>query len=84
MLRSNREMRNAFQALFRDLFACCPDLQLQAFRSYLVDFPCSGAVEAACCEDVITECKARDALKQVGLNKSPELEAAGHVCAYSD
>ena len=30
--------------------------------------------EAACCESVVTECEVRDALKQVGLNKSPGLD----------
>ena len=50
VLRSNREIRDAFRAHFRDRFARCPDLPLQEFRSYL------------------------DALKQVGLNKSPGLD----------
>ena len=31
--------------------------------------------EAASCEGVITECEVRDALKQVGLNKSPGLDS---------
>ena len=30
--------------------------------------------EAASCEGVVTECEVRDALKQVGLNKSPGLD----------
>ena len=42
LLRSSREIRDAFRAHFRDCFACCTDL--------------------------------RDALKQVGLNKSPVLD----------
>ena len=74
VLRSNREIRDAFQADFRDRFARCPDLPLQEFRSYLADFPGLGAAEAANCECVITECEVRDALKQVGLNKSPGLD----------
>ena len=40
MLRSNREMRDAFRAHFHGRFARCPDLHLQEFRSYLADFPC--------------------------------------------
>ena len=32
------------------------------------------AAEAASCEGVVTECEVRDALKQVGLNKSPGLD----------
>ena len=71
VLRSNREIRDAFRAHFRDRFARCPDLPLLEFRSYLSDFPLLGAAEAASCECVITECEVCDALKQVGLNKSP-------------
>ena len=67
-------MRDAFRAYFRDRFARCPDLPLQEFRSYFVDFPRLGAAEAASCNGVITECEGRDALKQVGLNKSPRLD----------
>ena len=43
-------------------------------RSDLADFPRLGAAEAASCEGVVTECEVRDALKQVGLNKSPGLD----------
>ena len=67
-------MRNAFRAHFRDHFARCPDLPIREFRSYLADFPRLGVAEAACCEGVVTECEVRDALKQVGLNKSPGLD----------
>ena len=74
MLRSNREMRDAFRAHFRDCFARFPDLLLQEFRSYLIDFLHLGAAEAASCEGVITEYKVRDVLKQVGLNKLPGLD----------
>ena len=47
VLRSNRKIRDAFRAHFRDRVARCPDLPLQEFRSYLADFPCLGAAEAA-------------------------------------
>ena len=73
LLRSSREIRDAFRAYFRDRFAHCTDLPLREFRSYLADFPRLGEAEAASCEGVITECEVRDALKQVGLNKSPGL-----------
>ena len=46
-LWSNREMRKAFGAHFRDRFARCSDLQVQEFRNYLADFPLIRAVEAA-------------------------------------
>ena len=58
----------------RDRFARCTDLPLREFRSYLADFPRLGVAEAAGCEGVVTECEVRDALKQVGLNKSPGLD----------
>ena len=74
LLRSSGEMRDAFRAHFRDHFARCTDLPLREFRSYLADFPRLGAAEAASCEGVVTECEVRDALKQVGLNKSPGLD----------
>ena len=74
-------MRDAFRAHFRDRFARCPDLPLWEFRSYLADFPRLGVAEAASCEGVVTECEVRDALKQVGLNKSPGLDWKQHdVC----
>ena len=74
LLRSSREMHDAFRAHLRDCFAHCTDLLIQEFRSYLVDFPRLGAAEAASCEGVVTEREVRDALKQVGLNKSPGLD----------
>ena len=69
MWQSNCKMRDAFRVHFHDHFAHCPDLPLQEFCSYLNDFPCLGAAEAASCEGVVTECEVRDALKQVSLNK---------------
>ena len=74
VLRSNREIREAFRAPFRDRFARCPDLQAQEFRDYLADFPRLGEAEAASCEGAVTECEVSSALKQVGLNKSPGLD----------
>ena len=74
LLQSSREIRDAFGAHFWDRFARCTDLPLRVFRSYLADFPRLGAAEAASCEGVVTECEVCDALKQVGLNKSPGLD----------
>ena len=74
LLRSGREIRDASRAHFRDRFARCTDLPLREFRSYLADFPRLGVAEAASCEGLVTECEVRDALKQVGLNKSPGLD----------
>ena len=68
-------MRHAFRAHFRDRFAHCPDLPVQEFRSYLADFLRLQEAETASCEGLVIECEFRDASKQVGLNKSPELNA---------
>ena len=51
LLRSSREMSDAFRAHFCDHLARCTDLLLLEFRSYL----------AASCEGVVTECEVRDA-----------------------
>ena len=74
LLHSSREIRDAFRAHFRDRFARCTDLPIREFRSYLADFPRLRVAKAAGCEGVVTECEVRDALKQVGLNKSPGLD----------
>ena len=74
LLRSSREICDAFRAHFRDRFARCTDLPLREFRSYLADFPHLGVAEVASCEGVVTECEVRDALKQFDLNKSPGLD----------
>ena len=68
VLRSNREIREAFRAHFRDRFALCPDLQVQEFRNFLADLLAASSVGVA------TEYEVRSALKQVGLNKSPGLD----------
>ena len=69
VLRSNREMRDAFRSHFRGQFSDCPDLPLQEFRSNIADFPCFGVAEAASCEDVITECVETGRLQQVARTR---------------
>ena len=76
----NREIRDAFRVHFCDCFIRCPDLPLQEFCSYLGDLPRLGAAEAACGESVITGCEVRDGLKQVGFNKSLELDGLRYKC----
>ena len=67
-------LHKAFWAHFRDHFARCPDFPVQEFRNYLADLPHPRAVEAASCEGLVMECEVPNALKQVGLNKSPGLD----------
>ena len=73
-LRSNYEMHRAFRAHFHDHFACCPDLLVQEFASYLADFPHLGEAEVGSCRGLVTECEVHDVLKQVSLNKSLGLD----------
>ena len=40
--------------------------------------------KAASCEGVVTECEFRDALRQVGLNKSPGVDVLPYEVYYSD
>ena len=56
---------------FRDHFALLFELP---FRSYLADIPLFRKAERAGCEGLITEYEVCDTLKQVTLNKSPELD----------
>ena len=56
-------MREAFRVNLRDPFACCPDLPVHEFRSYLADFPHFREAEAASCDGLVTECEVHDTLK---------------------
>ena len=60
---------------FHDRFARCPDLQVQEFRSYLVDFPRLRGAEAASYKGLVIKFEVRNALKQAGLYKSPGLDS---------
>ena len=57
VLRSNRKMREAFRVQYRDSFACCPDLLVQEFRSYLADFPHFREAEVASCDGLVLNVK---------------------------
>ena len=74
VLRTNREIRDTVRMHFRDRFVRNPGLPLHEFRTCLTDLPRLTATEATSCEGVVAECKVRDGLKQVGLNKSPGLD----------
>ena len=78
VLQSNREMHDAFWAHFRNRFVPSPDLPLQEFHGYLADFPRLWTVKAVGCEGVVTECEVHDALKQVGIKKSPGLDGLSY------
>ena len=72
-LRSKREIRQEFRAIFRNRFVRCPNFQVQEFLNYLADFRRLGEAGVPSCECVVTECEVCNALKQVGL-KSPGLD----------
>ena len=74
VLRSNRDIRETFRSHFWDRFARLPDLPIQKFRDYLTDFPRLQVAEAASCKGLVAESEVRDALKQVGFNKSSGLD----------
>ena len=63
VLWSSHEIREAFREHFCDRFARLPDLPLQEFRRYLADLLRLQEAEVAACEELITECEVRDALK---------------------
>ena len=65
------KIRDVFRVDFRYRFARCPDLPLQKFYSYLADHPRPETAETAGFEGVVTKWEVSDALKQVGINKSP-------------
>ena len=71
VLGSNRETHDAFRAHFHDHF---PHLPVEEFRSYIAGFLRFREAEAASFEGLVTEYDVRDALKQVGLYKSPGQE----------
>ena len=70
VLRSSREIREAFRTHFRDRFARCPDFQAKEFRDYLADFSRLREAEAASCEGAVTECEVRSALNRSALTSS--------------
>ena len=74
LLRSGREIRDAFRAHFRDRFARCTDLPLRSFVAISPTSPALGRLKRLAARVWVTECEVRDALKQVGLNKSPGLD----------
>ena len=74
VLRSNREM-----PFGRTFVIALPAVLISRFRSFAAISPTSlGAAEAASCKGVVTECEVCNALKQVGLNKSPGLDTLPH------
>ena len=56
----------------RTFVIALPAILISPFRSFAAISPTSPA--AASCKGVVTVCEVRDALKQVGLNKSPGLD----------
>ena len=71
LIQSSREIREAFQVHFRDRFARLPATGVLQVSCRL---PSLQEAEAAACERLVTECEVHDALRQVSLNKTPELD----------
>ncbi|CAE1328542.1 unnamed protein product [Acanthosepion pharaonis] len=71
---ANAGICEVFRDYFQDLFTREPGLSSAQFDAYLANFPCLSAAEVARCEGPITESEIWEALKQVGLDKSPGLD----------
>ena len=93
VLRSDREMRKVFRVHFRDRWARCPDLLVQEFHNYLLDFPRLREAETASCKgcDYWMQslwCVEVSWPQQITRTRwfTPRslLKAAVQVCAYSD
>ena len=71
---TNEAICKEVRQYFLKLFTREPGLSSAQFDTYLPDFPRLSATEAAGCERRITEDEAREALKSVGLGKSPGID----------
>ena len=71
---TNEAICREFRQYFLKLFTREPGLSSAQFDTYLADFPRLSATEAAGCEGRIKEEEIREALKSVGLDKSPRID----------
>jgi len=76
---TNEGVREVFRQNFQDLFTREAGLSSAQVGTYLADFPCLEATEAARCEGPISEDEIRDALSRVGN----VFEAVTHVCSLA-
>ena len=72
---TNKAICGEFRQYFLKLFTREPGLISAQFDTYLADFPRLSATEATGCEGCIKEEEIRDALKSVGLDKSPRIDS---------
>ena len=71
---TNEAICKEFRQYFLKLFTREPELSGAQFDTYRADFPRLSVTEAAACEGCITEDEVRQAVKSVGLDKSPGID----------
>ena len=71
---TNEVICREFRQYFLKLFTMEPGLSSAQFDTYLANFPCLSATEAAGCEGRIKKEEIREALMSVGLDKSPGID----------
>ena len=71
---TNEAICKEFRQYFEKLFTRQPVLSSAQFDTYLADFPRLTATKATGCKGRIMEDEVRQALKSVGMDKSPRID----------